>query len=97
MSSPQETKFESYVVNLNGRAWGIALGLLCGFGLFLATVFLLIKGGDDVGQHLNLLGQYFPFYRVTWPGAFLGFIYAFVTGYAIGRLICLFYNAAAKR
>ena len=96
MTSQQESQFESYVVNLNGRAWGIALGMLFGLGLFAATLFLVIKGGDDVGQHLSLLGQYFPFYQVTWLGAFLGFAYAFVVGYAVGRLVCMFYNRAAR-
>ena len=88
---------ENYLLRLNGRAWGIALGFLFGCGLFFATVVLLLKGGDDVGQHLGLLSHYFPFYDVTWFGAFVGFAYAFVVGYAMGRVICLLYNFAARR
>jgi hypothetical protein len=77
---------------LNARAWGWAFGLLLGGGLFVATAFLLIKGGEDVGTHLNLLGVFLPGYTVTWLGAVIGFIYMFVIGYAVGRLIGTVYN-----
>jgi hypothetical protein len=93
----KQDEVADYVVRLNGRAWGIALGLLFGVGLFLATLILVLRGGEDVGQHLGLLSIYFPGYDVSVPGAFIGFAYAFVVGYAIGRLICLFYNFAARR
>jgi len=80
------------ILRLNGRAWGIALGLLLGGGLFLATMVLVIKGGSDVGQHLSLLAVFFPGYRVTMLGGVIGFVYAFVLGYALGRLISTVYN-----
>lgn len=80
------------VVRLNSRAWGITAGLLLGGGLFLATVILVIKGGPNPGPHLSLLRVYFPGYRVTMLGAFIGFIYGFVLGYGIGRLIGAVYN-----
>jgi hypothetical protein len=84
------------LLKLNARAWGIAVGLLFGLGIFLATVFLLIKGGPNVGPHLGLIGQYLPGYSVTWPGAFIGFVYLFVIGYAIGRVIGGVYNALVR-
>ncbi len=84
------------LLRLNARAWGIAVGLLSGLGLFLATVLLLLKGGATVGPHLALIGAYLPGYRVTWPGAFIGFVYLFVIGYGIGRLIGSVYNALAR-
>ena len=37
-------------------AWGIAVGLLLGMGLFTATIFLVLKGGLQVAAHLGLLG-----------------------------------------
>lgn len=88
---------EGYLVRLNGHAWGAALGVLCGLGLFLATVVLVIKGGQDVGSHLGLLSQYLPYYDVDWTGAFMGFGYGALLGYALGRLVCGVYNATAKR
>ena len=77
---------------LNVRAWGISTGLVLGLGLFVATICLGRKGWPNGGQHLNLLGNYFPGYRVTVPGAFIGFVYAFVLGYGAGRVVGSLYN-----
>lgn len=82
----------SAILRLNARAWGWAFGLLFGVGLFLATMLLVVKGGSNVGQNLSLLAAYFPGYRVSVGGAFIGFVYAFVVGYGSGRLIGLIYN-----
>ena len=84
------------LLRLNARAWGIAVGLLFGLGIFLATMVLVMKGGKTVGPHLALLGQYLPGYRVTWLGALLGFVYLFVIGYGVGRIIGAVYNALAR-
>jgi hypothetical protein len=73
----------------------VSTGLVLGLGLFAATVFLLIKGGPDMGQHLSLLSVYFPGYSVSPLGAVIGFVYAFVLGYALGRLIGMVYNRVA--
>jgi riboflavin transporter FmnP len=72
---------------LHGRAWGIAMGLLAGLGLLVATWTLVFIGGQNVGSHLGLLSNFFPGYSVTIHGGLIGFVYAFVTGYAFGRLI----------
>jgi hypothetical protein len=87
-----EEAIHEMVLRLNARAWGIAIGLLLGIGLFLATNILVIKGGDPVGPHLSLLGIYLPGYRVTFLGSLIGFVYAFVIGYGLGRLIGAVYN-----
>ncbi len=84
------------IMRLNGRAWGIAMGLLLGGGLFVATNFLVLKGGANVGQHLQLLRVFFPGYSVTFGGSLIGFIYAFVLGYALGRLIGSVYNRLGR-
>ena len=78
--------------HLHGRAWGIAFGLLGGFGLLIATWTLVFIGGDPVGPHLALLANFFPGYSVTIGGGLIGFVYAFVTGYALGRLVGTVYN-----
>ena len=85
-------ELERAIAKLNGRAWGFASGLLCGTGLMVATLFLVIKGGPTPGQHLSLLSIYFPGYAVTIFGALIGFVYAFVAGYAIGRVVGTLYN-----
>jgi tetrahydromethanopterin S-methyltransferase subunit G len=74
------------------QGWGIAIGMLVGLVLLLATVVLVAKGGPHPGAHLELLRIYFPGYRVTWGGAFIGFVYGFVVGYAVGRTTATLYN-----
>lgn len=88
----ENARVDRALLRLNGRAWGIALGLLLGGGLFVATNVLVLKGGPNVGNHLQLLAVYFPGYRVTFLGSLIGFVYAFVVGYGIGRLIGVVYN-----
>ena len=77
---------------LNARAWGIALGLLFGLGLLIATNLLVIRGGANVGAHLGLLSVYFPGYSVTFLGSLIGFVYAFVIGYGLGRIVGTVYD-----
>jgi hypothetical protein len=88
--------YRATLLRLNARAWGIAVGLVFAMGLFLATIVLVMTGGLDVGAHLGLLGKLLPGYSVTVGGAFIGFGYAFVIGYAIGRIIGSVYNSLAR-
>jgi hypothetical protein len=88
----QDVALREAVLRLNARAWGIALGLLLGGGLFVATNILVLKGGHPVGPHLALLSVFFPGYRVTFLGSLIGFVYMFVVGYALGRFIGMVYN-----
>lgn len=94
--TPEENReLRRAIRRLNAQAWGVSFGVLFGLGLFVATMILVLRGGQNVGQHLSLLAVYFPGYRVTAAGAFVGFIYAFVLGYALGRLVGLIYNRVA--
>lgn len=88
----EERVLRKTLARANEQGWGIAFGLLCGLGLFLATAILLIEGGPNPGPRLGLLRVYFPGYSVTWLGSFVGFVYAFVGGYAIGRTVATIYN-----
>ena len=88
---------ESAVVRMRARIMAVVFGMLCGTGLFLATAWLVIQGGENVGQHLGLLGNYFPGYTVTWPGAFLGFFYGALSGGALGFALAWIYNRVVDR
>ena len=95
--TPEENReLRRAIRRLNAQAWGVSFGVLFGLTLFLATIILVVKGGENVGQHLQLLAVYFPGYRVTTAGAFVGFIYAFVVGYAFGKLVGFIYNRIAS-
>ena len=96
LSTEEQRAVRRAVVHFNAQAWGVSFGLLCGVGLMVATLLLVAKGGANVGQHLGLLANYFPGYRVTVAGAFLGFVYGMVLGYILGRLIGVVYNWAAR-
>ena len=96
MTAGTDKELRVAMARLNERAWGVTVGLLFGFGLFIATIVLVIKGGPNPGPHLSLLKVYFPGYRVTFFGSIIGFVYAFVLGYALGRLIGSVYNLLVK-
>jgi hypothetical protein len=74
------------------KSWGIAIGLVLGLGLLVATDFLVLKGGERVGPHLSLLSVYLPGYSVTFIGGLIGFVYMFVIGYGVGRTLVAIYN-----
>jgi hypothetical protein len=80
------------LLRMNEQGWGIAFGLLLGLGLFAATNILVVRGGEDVGPHLQLLSIFLPGYRVTFLGSLLGFVYGFVVGYGFGRTVSVIYN-----
>jgi len=80
------------VVRLEAVVQGIAWGLIAGVGLFVATNWLVLKGGAMVGPHLRLLAQFFIGYDVTFRGSLIGFAYAFVCGFAAGYAVSVVYN-----
>jgi hypothetical protein len=87
-----DVTLERAIRRLNARAWGISVGLIGGLALFIATNVLVFKGGPYVGQHLGLLRAYFPGYSVTFVGSLVGFVYMFVIGYGLGRVVGTVYN-----
>ena len=91
----EEEALEKAVVRLNGKLMGLVLGFLCGLGLFLATNFLVLKGGPQVGAHLGLLCQFFPGYRVSFLGSIIGFVYAGTVGFVAGVVLGVVYNKIA--
>lgn len=88
---------ERAVVRMRARIMAVVFGMVGGTALFVATAWLLLRGGPMVGQHLGLLGNYFPGYRVTWPGAFLGFVYGALVGGALGYGVAWIYNWIVDR
>ena len=83
------------VARLRAGILAIVGGMLGGLGLFAATAWLLVRGGEHVGQHLQLLAQYYPGYSVSWSGALLGLFYGGVTGAVLGLAVGFLYNGIA--
>lgn len=82
----------SAVARLRASIMALVFALTCGAGMFLATAWLVIRGGSNVGATLGLLRHYWPGYTVTWPGAFVGMFYAALFGGLLGWLIAFIYN-----
>jgi hypothetical protein len=74
--------------------FAIAMGTVSGLLILVATLFLVLKGGETVGQNLQLLSSYFIGYSVTFKGAFIGFANSFVWGFLFGWLFATLRNLA---
>jgi hypothetical protein len=85
------------IVRLNAMVQGLVTGLLGGLVIFVATNWLVLKGGPVVGPHLALLGQFFIGYRVTFVGSLIGFAYGFVSGFLAGYFVATVYNRVVAR
>jgi hypothetical protein len=88
----EEERLFRGVLWLNAKIMGLALGLLFGLIIFIATNWLILKGGNPVGPHLQLLSQYFLGYRVSFVGSLIGFAYGFAMGTLSGALLAWIYN-----
>ena len=84
------------VARLRAGVMAVIFGTMSGISLFVATAWLLVRGGPTVGWHLALLNNYFPGYSVSWPGAFIGLFYGGLTGAVLGWLISWIYNRIAR-
>ena len=83
------------IARLRAGVVAIVTGMIGGVALSAATLWLVIKGGPTVGQHLGLLRSYYPGYSVTWTGAFVGFVYGALTGVILGWSVAWLYNLLA--
>ena len=97
LTQEEQAALQKTILRIHEQGWGVAIGLLFGLGLFVATNVLVLRGGDPVGPHLGLLRVYLPGYSVTFLGSVIGFIYAFVIGYGMGRVIASTYNLLAAK
>jgi hypothetical protein len=83
------------VARLQAGVLAFVGALLGGGAVWGMTAWLLVKGGPNVGAHLQLLGQYFHGYTVTWAGSFVGMFYGALVGAAVGWVIGAVYNLVA--
>jgi NhaP-type Na+/H+ or K+/H+ antiporter len=83
-------------MRLNATISGVLAGLVIGLGIFIATNWLVLKGGEVVGPHLSLLSQFLIGYEVTFTGSLIGLAYGFVGGFAAGYFVASLYNWLAS-
>lgn len=94
-----ENKLFIGILRLNAKMLGLVLGIMLGLIIFLATNWIVIKGGHVtssgeyvIGPHIQLLSQFFIGYKVSFLGSIIGFAYGFAVGTLIGTLIGWIYN-----
>jgi len=80
------------LMHLNAKLSGFIVGVCAAIGIFVATNWLVLKGGDVVGPHLALLNQFLIGYEVTFTGSLIGFGYFLVGGFFLGYFIARTYN-----
>jgi len=77
---------------LHKAAFGVAVGVVCGLALAVATVAdLLLDPQRRVG--LDLLSQYFYGYHVSPAGVGIGFLWAAAVGFVAGWFMAFTRNA----
>jgi hypothetical protein len=80
---------------LNVKAFGLAVGIVCGLSIFLLTYWFLFFGYQ--GSALaKLSGIYFG-YSVSLLGGFVGLLWGFIDGFIGGACIAWFYNKFASQ
>jgi len=87
----------SRVAHLNAMVQGVSAAAIGGLIIFVATNWLVLKGGVVVGPHLSLLNQYLVGYSVTFLGSLVGFIYGLVIGFCGGYVTARIYNWVVDR
>ena len=99
MMQLEDEKLFNAILRINSKMFGLILGLLMGSAIFIATNWLVLKGGytDEaghyiVGPHLQLLSQFFIGYSVSFVGSVIGFAYGFTCGTLAGALIGVIYS-----
>ena len=82
------------IARLRAGIVAIVTGMVGGFALFAATLWLVIKGGPTRRQAPRPARHYYPGYSVTWTGSLVGFVYGAITGALLGWCVAWLYNAA---
>lgn len=83
---------EQPTLRIAGHEFGLTLGCLMALQLFLATMWLIVRGTAHKSVHAALLMHYFPGYSVSLEGGLLGAAYMLVVTYAFSRLLAGLYN-----
>jgi len=95
--SKREAEISQAIARIRTNALAVVCAIMGGLGLFVMTAWLLIKDGPHVGEHLQLLSNYFIGYSVTWWGSVVGLFYGALCGGVIGWAVGMIYNKVVER
>ena len=96
MGEPEDEVIEAAFARLDPLALGVAVGVVSGLGIFIATAILLVRGGPVVGPMLSLLRYYVFGFEVTWVGALVGSVEVGIWGFWLGYLYASLRNWGLK-
>ncbi len=80
-------------MELRARAFGLAVGIAWGLGIFIVTIWAVLLG---TGNTLRLLSTFYYGYSVDIDGAFVGLFWGFVDGFLFGAAVAWLYNMLQK-
>jgi hypothetical protein len=92
-SDPRAAIVQDAFARYHPLALGVAFGSTLGVTLFVATVVLVLKGGEVVGPNFSLLNNYFIGYSVTWSGALVGLLEGAAIGFGGGYFLAWLINS----
>lgn len=88
---PDRTEAVAVFLPLHKRALATALGVASAALMFLVTAYHLLRSPLN-GLPLDLLAEYFAGYTVSWPGAFVGAVWAGFAGFIFGWFLAFSRN-----
>ena len=80
-------------MKLRARALGLAIGIVWGLAIFLATIGSVLMGN---GETMSKLTVFLTGYRVSFGGAIVGLIWGLVGGFLFGALVAWLYNSISR-
>jgi protoporphyrinogen oxidase len=96
MEPSDDALIEAVFAKLDPFAFGVAVGVVSGLGLFLATAVLLVNRNPIASPMLALLGNYLYGFKVAWTGAVIGLIEGGLIGFSVGALVAELMNWSLK-
>jgi hypothetical protein len=80
------------LIRFNALMLGLTVGFIGAVALFVLTLGLTFRGGEDIGSFLGQLHYFFPGYTVSIGGALFGAFWAGLLGFGIGTVMGLAYG-----
>lgn len=77
-------------MKLNVAAFAVTCGILCGLGLFLGTLWIVLVSGAT--GDVTLIGRIYLGYNISPLGAVIGLVWALVDGLVGGAVFAFLYN-----
>jgi hypothetical protein len=77
-------------MKLSARGLGLAIGILWSVMLFVMTILSIYTG--YAAGFLKMVASIYPWFGISWGGAFVGLVLGFIDGFIGGFVIAWIYN-----